>query len=81
MSDIYTWKEYNKDHLYNLYKIILKNIDNFKDKVEYLNKNNSYNLKDELNNEFFYSEEFIIRFIKLMYLSSSKKISSFDRLI
>jgi hypothetical protein len=73
MTVIYTWKENHKDYLYRLYLIFLKNIENFKEQID----NESLNLPNTLNYNYYHSEEFIQRFIKLMYLSSSKNKSEY----
>lgn len=90
MSNFMIWKDCNQQHLYELYRILLKNVDvhssilkrleNFKEKDgDYHYKFN--HIIPSSKGSYYESEEFIQDFLATLYKNSSKKISKFDRLI
>jgi site-specific DNA-adenine methylase len=61
------WREKNNKDLYNLYKILLSEVENFNYNIEKLNNSKSYNFSENLDLDFIESEDFIEKFIKFLY--------------
>jgi len=61
------WRDkYSKD-LYNLYKILLCEVEKFNYQIETSNKNKSYNFSEYVDLDYIESEEFIEKFNKFLY--------------
>jgi len=61
------WRDKHNKDLYNLYKILLFEVEKFNYKIETSNKNKSYNFSEYLDLNYIESEEFIEKFNKFLY--------------
>lgn len=61
------WSEKHSRDLYNLYKIFLNELYKFNNNIDKLESENKYNFPNNLNLDYFESNEFIDIFKKFLY--------------
>jgi hypothetical protein len=69
------WKESNSKDLYNLYKILLEEVEKFNQKIERLDRKGDYNFRNNLDLDYIESNKFINKFLHFLYDNNFKEIN------